>query len=394
MARTPKFAFKNTTQGWLVNTPAGISATGRRERCYFPTRDKAKEHAATLREKFIEHGANAAVITPSLSADATKAAGLLEKFHVTLTQAARFYVTHHDKRSKAPTLSDAWDTGLGHRKNHRKRTISDLKAWKKSLPAWFMQMNCLDIAPADIRKALDETTSGPTRWKNGLRNISAMLGDVVKNGFIPENPAMSVQVARVAEREDDDVSTYSPDELKALFAACKDYPLGEADRLCAGCTVPFAVMAFAGIRPVETGRLKWDHVSLELKNIRIGEGVAKKANRRNVRIQPALAAWLETVPEHKRKGKLAPPRWRYKAAKVRLKAGIDGREKQDALRHSFGTYLLATEGDLDKLKADMGHSHMAVFFNHYHKAATLAEALPYWQVLPQGAESIPNIKIA
>jgi integrase len=265
-----------------------------------------------------------------------------------------------------------------------------MKAWKKALPESLLSMNCHDIAPNDIRKALDETTDGPTRWKNGLAMISAILGDVVKAGLLEKNPARAVHTARQAEAENDDVSIYSPDELRALFDACKDYPKGEQDRLCAACDIPFAVMAFAGIRPDEICKLKWEDVSLELRNIRIGAGIAKKAKRRNVRINDTLAAWLETVPEEKRQGKLTPARWRYKAAKVRAKAGIDGREKQDALRHSFGTYTLATENDLDALKADMGHEHVRVFFTHYHKAITKADALPYWQVLPPGVE-LPTI---
>ena len=32
------------------------------------------------------------------------------------------------------------------------------------------------------------------------------------------------------------------------------------------------------------------------------------------------------------------------------------------------------------------HEHVRVFFNHYHKAMTKREALPYWQVLPTGVE--------
>ncbi len=377
-----------------MNTPATLSASGKRERCYFATRDLAKDHAATLREKFLEHGGNSSAITPSLSSDATKAATLLEGHHITLTQAARFYVTHHDKRAKAPTLAEAWADGLAHRKNHRARTLSDFKAWQKALPDSFLAMNCHDISAKDIRKALDKVTSGATRWKNGLRNISAILGDVVKSGAIESNPATAVHVARAVEKDDDDVSIYTPAELKALFAACIDYPKakGEQDRLCAACALPFAVMAFAGIRPDEAGKLKWEHVSLELKNIQVGAGIAKKLARRNVRIHPTLAAWLATVPEAQRKGKIAPPHWTQKAAKVRAKAGIDGREKQDALRHSFGTYTLATENDLDALKSDMGHAHMAVFFAHYHKAMTKAEALPYWQVLPPGAAAIPTIE--
>ncbi len=40
----------------------------------------------------------------------------------------------------------------------------------------------------------------------------------------------------------------------------------------------------------------------------------------------------------------------------------------------------------------MGHAHMAVFFEHYHKAMTKREALPYWQVLPPGVDSIETIQ--
>ena len=384
MARPPKFAYRNTADGWLVNTPATLSATGKRERCFFSTRDEAKAHAAKLREDFLKHGGNAAAITPSLSSDATKAAALLEKFHITLTQAARFYATHHDKRAKAPTLAKAWEDGLVFRANHRKRTLSDLRKWLKKLPGWFLAMNCFDITAKHISKALNKATKGPTFWQNGLANISAILGDVVLSGAIEKNPAASVVTPRAVEEEDDDVSIYTPDELRALFAACIDYPLGEEDRHCAACSIPFAVMAFAGIRPAEISRLKWDRVSLELKNIQITAGVAKKAFRRNVRIQPTLSAWLETVPANKRKGNIVPPRWLQKAAKVRKKAGIDGREKQDALRHSFGSYLLASENNLDALKNDMGHQHVAVFFEHYRKALTKAQALPYWQILPPG----------
>ncbi len=425
MSRTPKFSYKKIpgtparkeTKKWFVNVPATLTATGKRERHFFKTRDEAAAHAQELREKFLEHGSNASVITPSLAEDATLAADLLKPwnaslleaaraynaasealapFSVTLAQAVDFYAKHHDKRSKAPTLSEAWDTALAHRVNHRPRTIADMKAWKKALPEWLMAMNCYDITGADISKALDETTKGATRWKTGMRNISAVMGDVVKSGAIGENPVKGIQVKRNREA-DDEVVIYSPGELKALFAACIDYPMKdekgevEPDRLCAGCAIPFAFMAFAGIRPDEITKLRWEDVSLELHNIRIGSSIAKKLYRRNVRINATLAAWIGTVPIAKRKGKLTPARWTYKAAKVRTKAGIDGREKQDALRHSFGSYMLATEGDLDALKQDMGHSHIAVFFSHYHKALTKAEALPYWQILPAGAE-LPQLQ--
>ncbi len=391
MARIAELNYRKTPKGWLVNVPGSLSDTGRFRRRYFTTRDKAKAETQRLNE--IQKGQRglAADISSATAEDAIKARELLAGHNVTLAQAAAFYAQHHDKRAKAPTLRDAWKSAIDHRKNHRPATLESYRKLEKKLPAWFMDMNCHDITPDHIRKALDEYTPGATAWKNGRAYISTVMGDLVKLELIAENPTRKMMVAR-AEETDDEVVIYTPAELKSLFAACIDYPMGDVDRLCSECVAPFAFMAFAGIRPVEITKLKWENVSLELRNIRIGSTVAKKQYRRNVRINDTMAAWIAAIPEDQRKGKIIPARWRYKAAKVRITAGIDGREKQDALRHSFGTYTLAVENNLDMLKADMGHGTTAVYFDHYHKAVTKAEALPYWKVMPQGVAAPATIQ--
>lgn len=397
MARKAELDYRKTPKGWLVNIPGTLSDTGRFRRRYFKTRDEAKTECSRL--KAIQAGQRglAADISTATAEDAIKAREMLIDYKVTLAQAAAFYIEHHDKRKNVPTLADAWKDAIDHRSNRRPRTLSDLKSWQKALPEWFMKMNCYDIDGKHIKKALDQTTTGATRWANGKRNISSVLGDLVKLKLLNENPVKRMLIKAEAET-DDEVSIYTPEELKALFAACIDYPAKdkegntEKDRLCAKCSIPFAFMAFAGIRPEEITKLTWSNVSLELRNIRIGAKIAKKAYRRNVRINDTLAAWIESVPQDQRKDKIIPARWRFKAAKVRSKAGIDGREKQDALRHSFGSYTLATENDLDMLKSDMGHGTTAVYFDHYHQAVTKAEALPYWQVLPEGCKKIKTVK--
>lgn len=392
---------RNTDKGWKLDIPASRSDTGVRKRLYFPTRDEATKYAGTIRDAKKEHGEKALIIPPMLAEKAVAAETELSGLHLDILQAAKlvrrlmeklspfnstleaavdFYVSKHDLRSKAPTLAEAFDEGIRKRPNHRPRTLSDYRAWKKALPADFLATNVCDIDSDLIEKALSSVTTGATTWKNGLRYISSVLTDCVKAGKIAENPAKRVHVER---RPDDaaDTSTYSAEELKALFAACRTYDDG-MDRQCSDCRLPFALMAFAGIRPDEVSKLEWSDISLELSNIRIGPSVAKRARRRNVRIHPTLGAWLESIPNEKRTGKVCPPRWRYKAARVRKEAGIDGHEKQDALRHSFGTYLLATEGDLNALQSDMGHEHVRVFFEHYHKAVTKSDAAPYWEILP------------
>jgi len=379
MARHARFGITNTDRGWLVNVPASISETGKRVQRYFPTREKANEFAGGLRDNYKEHGQQARTLSPGVSDDATSALGLLKPFGVSLMESARFYVLHHDLRSKAPTLALAWEQAKSIRKNYSARYRANLKSWEGRLPADFSTKNIVDISPADISSALTTMTNGPTAWKSGLRIISVILGDEVKHGTLKENPCSRVPVPKV--KSDDEVTIYTVKQLKALFTKCRKYDDGK-DRNCDQCAVPFAFLAFAGIRPTELTRLSWDDVNLSLGNIRLGGKVTKTGKTRNVRINATLKAWINTIPESKRIGRVIPGRWRFKATRVRREAGLDGRELQDALRHSFGSYKLATENDLDSLKSDMGHQHCEVFFNHYHNAMTKKQAAPYWKVLP------------
>jgi len=379
MGRQVRFAVTKTDRGWLVNVPPSISESGKRVQRYYPTRDKANEFAKGLRDNHKAHGEQARTLSPGAAEDATTALGMLKAFGVSLTESARFYVLQHDLRQKAPTLAQAWTRAMELRESQSSRYCANLKSWERRLPADFSTKNIVDISPASISAALTAMTNGATAWKSGLRIISVVLGDQVKEGTLKDNPCSRVSTPKV--KNDDEVTIYTVKELKALFGACKEYDDGK-DRDCGGCAVPFAFLAFAGIRPTELSRLSWEDVNLTSNNIRLGGKLTKTGKTRNVRVNPTLKAWIETIPEGKRVGRVIPSRWRFKATRVRREAGIDGRELQDALRHSYGSYMLATENNLDKLKSDMGHQHAEVFFNHYHNALTPEQAAPYWKILP------------
>lgn len=379
MARIPRFTAKSTPRGWLVNVPQTLSETGKRSQRYFPTREKAQEFAKGLRENYKDFGTQARNLSPGDNEDATKALELLKDYSVNLVTCARFYVTHHDRRTKAPTMGKAMSSGIELRKDLSSRYRQSLKNLEKRLPIEFATKNVVDLTSADISNALTQMTNGTTAWKNGLRMFSAILGDLVKEGILHENPCTRVSAPKI--KSSDEVRIYTVDELKALFAACKNYDNG-ADSKCSVCAVPFAFLAFAGIRPAELTRLYWTDVNLELSSIRLSGKVTKTGKTRNVRINSTLRAWIDSLPEEKKEGRVIPGRWTQKATRVRKEAGLDGLELQDALRHSYGSYMLGTENDLDALKADMGHKHSDVFFNHYHNAITSEQAAPYWLVLP------------
>jgi hypothetical protein len=288
MARKASFQVKKTPKGWEMPIPGSLSDTGKFRRRYFKTRDEGKAEAQRLRAVAEGRRGRGSQIRPSLAEEAVGAEEILRPFGISLSQCARFYAEHHDSRAKAPILSDAWAASINRRPNHRARTILDFRNWRKALPATLMEMNVRDITVADITAALDATTKGRTTWRNGLSYISTVLRDCVKGGTLEENPAKRVHVQRRPDHSGE-VSIYTPAELQALTGACKVYTEG-LDRNCSGCAPVFALMAFAGVRPDEAAKLRWEDLSLELPNIHIGPTVAKKARRRSIRINPTLKA--------------------------------------------------------------------------------------------------------
>ncbi len=379
MARIPKFTPVNGSKGWRVNVPESLSDSGKRCQRFFPTRQEATDFAKTLKAGFKEFGTQARTLSPGAAEDALGAMEILKDLGVTLSQCAQFYVKQHDLRKNSPTLAKAWEKGLELRKSLSPRHYQNLKGLQKRLPQNFKDQLVVEIDHSHISQVLTEITNGPSAWESGLRLISLILGDCVKDGTLKENPCKRVQIPKV--RMNDEVKIYTVEELKALFAACRDYGDG-LDRKCSECAVPFAFLAFAGIRPEELPRLYWKEVNLTNGYIRIGGGISKKGTTRNVRINETLRAWIESIPEDQREGKVVPGRWIQKATRVRKEAGLNGHALQDALRHSFASYGLAVEKDVNALKGDMGHKSWDVFFNHYHNAVTKEDAEPYWKILP------------
>ena len=87
MARKPEFSYTAAGDRWKVEIPSRYSPSGKRERAFFPTRDKAKAYAAEMKEKIATHGALASNIRPSLADDATLAVKMLEPYGLSLLEA-------------------------------------------------------------------------------------------------------------------------------------------------------------------------------------------------------------------------------------------------------------------------------------------------------------------
>jgi integrase len=384
MPRTPALKPRLTEKGWELTVPATQSETGKRQRLYFQSEKAAKIEAAKRKRLMKQHGAKALHIPADIAAQALKASAILEDYEVTLVEVAHDWVARKEQQNASITLSEAWLKGEEYRSARRPTTIADYKRIGRKLPPWLMKKLVCEITREDCENALAEVTKGASTYNRYLRNLRATFSDAIRDGHTDVNPASKVRKREQAERE---VAIVTVDQLKAIFSSCVDYRReGVYDRTegldCRPCIVPFAILAFAGLRPQELVRLTWEDVSLELSNIRLRSAKTKTRTLRNVFIEENLRAWLETVPEPLRTGKIIPGDWQRRRALVLKNAGLAG--AQDILRHSYGSYYLAAFDNLDALKANMGHTHMRTFFDHYHNALTKREALPYWSVGPAG----------
>ena len=59
------------------------------------------------------------------------------------------------------------------------------------------------------------------------------------------------------------------------------------------------------------------------------------------------------------------------------------------MRHSYASFWLAQNGDINRLTLNMGHESSDMLWRHYHKASKRKDAERYWQITP----SVQNGKL-
>ena len=134
-----------------------------------------------------------------------------------------------------------------------------------------------------------------------------------------------------------------------------------------------AIRLFAGRRTAETNRLTPEN--LHSGFVEVTAAKSKTRQRRLVKIEPCLAAWLDLGGELP----LRNPDQKFAA----LTAALPFEWPRNAARHSFVSYHLAHFQNAAQTALAAGHSE-AMLFGHYRAVVTPDQARDYWTVLPQG----------
>lgn len=393
MARTPKFNWKKTASGWQVDVPPSVSETGKRERHYFETRDEAKAHAQGLREKFLEHGGQAAAIKPSLAEAAVAAEAILAPWGGGLVEAARFYAAAKEREAASRPLAEATAAFLVSCEGLRARTIEGYRHACQRLDKALGERLLATIAAEELQAAVVPAGTPGAAAANRYRCARAFWRWAAKKGWCDAATFAAVEAPRVSN--DGEISVLSVAEAKALLRTAEEhFPQAVAS---------YAIQLFAGVRVEERTRLEAANVSQD--GIELGASITKKSRRRHITPSATLAAWLAKYP-------FEPcPNWREVHDACRRLAGWDiaarmlvervaagkleampkvtrGAWPQNVLRHSFASYAIANGVTLEEMLFTFGHSGgPAVLRSNYVGKVTKKAALEFFALRPKGTKA-------
>jgi len=352
MARRPDFVPVETTKGWMVSVPGGMTATGKRRRRFFGDKTAAEKFGARMRGAHAA-GERGGLMPAELALQAATAARILEPCGVSLIEAARMVAAMEGAKGRTETMEKRW----------RRVVAAGEMVWSEryardmgKIPLYvgkaLMKMRCGEVTEEMVCEAIRKN------GKRGAATVQMMRGRVMA--------MMNWKEEKLSKRRAEEIRILSPRECGRVLRACASR---EEVRVV-------ALLLFAGIRPDadagEIMRLRWEAVGAE--DVYVDPRTSKVGDR-HVPMTPRLRRLLDGHPAA---GRVTPMSWRKRWQGIRKRAGIS--EMQDVLRHTFGSNFLAAFGE-EAAKQSMGHTRGSdTLFRHYRRAVRREEALRFFGV--------------
>jgi integrase len=368
---------------------AGYYVDGKRTRKYFETRKAAETFIEAEQIRRENLGNRASHIDGALAEDALRASDILKGTPYTLLDAARLifhahsklgphsiriddaidkHVTGVEQRKRSVTVSYLVDEFIANRRAKGKSEIylRDLTTRLGRFKASMGERITADLTVSDVDYWIQSLGVGPQTQNNFRAVLSAMWTFAVRRGYAIANVIQLVDKSSVVR---DYVPTFSVDEISRLLAAAPSELL------------PVLVIgAFAGLRPEEINKLRWEDLDFHEGTIRVNASAAKTRKKRFAEISDNLRAWLQ--PYAGRIGPIAPPNLQ-KLRRATMKAAKIEKWPPDVLRHSFASAHYAFHRDPARTAVIMGHRDQNMLLTHYRDLMKPSEAKRYWQIAPQ-----------
>jgi integrase len=291
--------------------------------------------------------------------------------------AIRFYLEHGGDALTPKSFDEAKEAFLqfkaqqGISKDQQRKIRSRLE----KVAVRFGKRPLHSIIPGELEQFLAGFQLAPKTFNHYRKDLSALYNFARTNRFTPKdfNPAREFKAATEGFRH---VEFFKPEQMKKLLAAAQT----PADLLY------LVLCGFAGLRPCETVRLRWEIIGEDFMRLPVGIS-GKKGRPRDVKIAENLKLWL--APYRKKSGRMLPEDFeiRTKPNELAKLAGIVW--IPDGLRHAFGTFRYATVKNIDVVSDEMGNTREICKKHYINKLVTEQEANVWFAIKPDGGNIIP-----
>jgi len=352
---------------YRVNDPTGEG--GKRARKFFETREAAEAYVKERMQDTKAFGVHFASIPTEQRAEIAFQIQRLKNLGWTLADAVDC-IERQGKPAPAMPLAKLATEFMQAKEtsNLRPRYVKTLRASINRFLLGRREKLISQITPSEIQEYISSNGWKPATARSYLIDVRTLFSFAVKRKYIPDNPAMAVDLPKTEETPPGIVT---PKQARAILDATIDH--------APDILPPVALMLFGGLRRSEAEQLAWDEVGEE--HVEVKAHKAKTRQRRLVPISPQLHAWLET--SRKVGGKLPAVNYADKLKLVLDEAGLRKEWPQNALRHSFASYYFAQTKNENETAARMGNSPQMVF-QHYRELVRPADAEAFFAILPPG----------
>ncbi len=384
---------------------------GKAIRKNFKTRDLAVSFREQLDVKYLNGESEGQTVWTTLThdqnRDAIAAVNLLKKLksNKSLTFVTRYFLEHYKEAAETMSVKDAVEEYYSEKARDQERNIISrrqvraIKFELDKLKDHFAGRIIGEIRGEELREYLNmplgrsaEVPSLKT-WNNRRGYLSTFFKFCLYKKYVAENPVLEVPQFKVKKTRGT-ASTLSASEAKELMHWLETY------RGCQnkdgsywgqpGCMVPyFALTLFAGIRPDwkdgEICKMDDSAIHFHTNVILIEPSVSKVNEKRTIKMQPNLKAWLENYPLSK--FPILPPRIRDHLVEIRKKWTLP----HDVMRHTFISMTVGAFRSVGDASLQAGNSE-AIIRKHYLDLKSVEEADAFWGIVPKGATLPPMEK--
>lgn len=183
-----------------------------------------------------------------------------------------------------------------------------------------------------------------------------------RRGWIQGNPVAAIELEAHPAKPP---ALHSPEDVRRVLEAARSKSLAVMRHL--------AIRYFAGLRTAEALRLEESDIGE--RYIEVKAAKSKTRQRRLIRIQPNLRAWLEL-------GGTLPMEDPKRITDLHRLAGVAW--PANVTRHTWCSYHLAHFGSASRTALEAGHSE-SMLFAHYRELATPEAAAAFWEIRPASA---------